>query len=118
MAARPIRRMLELLGIIERGRFAEACDEALAVALERLETLPKGQGKAVIVMTIEIAAQKDMIQVTPKVVSKLPDDKAFGGTPFWIYEGQISTQHPNQMDMLDEPRPVRGAPSEPAHERA
>lgn len=117
MPAKPIRKMFQLLGLIERNRFEQACDEALANAIETLENLPKQQGKAVITMQIEVSVQKEMINVLPKITVKLPEDKAFSGTPFWIYEGAISTQHPNQMDML-EPREVAPARAEPAHERA
>ncbi len=116
--SKPIRKLFQLLGLIERGRFDEAADEALAKAIETLEALPKQQGKAVIVMTIEISCQKEMINVLPKIQLKLPEDKAFSGTPFWIADGELSTQHPNQLDMLGEPREVRGAPTEPARERA
>ncbi|MFC3693097.1 hypothetical protein [Chenggangzhangella methanolivorans] len=115
--AKTIRKFFQLLGLIERNRFEQACDEALAKSIEALQVAPEGKGKATITLTVEIAVQKEMINVVPKIVVKLPDDKAFRGTPFFLWEGEITTQHPNQMDML-EPREVGASRHEPAHERA
>lgn len=117
MAARPIRNLLQLLGLVERGDFAVACNEHLTKALETLSEQPKGEGKATITITLEIVSKKGLTNVTPKVASKLPEGQTFGSTPFWIVEDGLSTQHPDQMDMLA-PRPVDGRREEPAHERA
>lgn len=117
MAARTIRKLFQLLGMIERNRFEQACDEGLEKCLEALAVAPEGKGKAQIILTIDIAMQKEMLQVVPKIVLKVPDDKVFRGTPFFLWNGEISTQHPDQMDML-ELREVNAPRSEPAHERA
>ncbi|RXF72083.1 hypothetical protein [Hansschlegelia zhihuaiae] len=117
MSARPIHNLLQLLGLIERGDFAHACNEHLTKSLQTLSDQPKGEGKATITITLEIVSKKGLTNVTPKIASKLPEGQSFGSTPFWIVEDGLSTQHPNQLDML-EPREVRPARSEPATDRA
>lgn len=105
MAARPIRKLFEVMGLLDRGRFAEACDEGLEKALTTLASLPGEKGKATLTVTLDIAYDKGRIDVLPGFKAKLPDNLAFGRTPFWEYEGALSTQHPSQMDMF-----IRGAP--------
>lgn len=109
MTDRPIRRFTELLGLLDRGQFEEACDRALADALGALEALPKEKGTATLTIELQVAYDSGRIDVQPKLKSKLPDDKAFGRTPFWAYEGAFSTQHPSQMDIFA--REVAPAPA-------
>lgn len=112
MTARPIRRMTELLGLLDRGNFERACDEALGDALQTLEALPKEQGTAKITIELTIAYDSGRVDVQPVLKSKLPEGQAFGRTPLWVADGTLSTQHPNQTDMF-----VREA-EKPAAERA
>lgn len=100
MTARPIRRLTELLGLLDGGKFERACDEALADALATLEALPKEQGTAEIILTLKIAYDSGRVDVQPVLKSKLPEGQAFGRTPLWVAEGALSTQHPNQMDIF------------------
>lgn len=104
MSTRPIRKFDGLLGTVNRGRFAEKCDEHLAHALEVLEALPDEKGTATITVTMTIVYDSGRIDVKPAVKSKLPEEKAFSPTPFWAFEGGLSVQHPSQMDMFGGPR--------------
>ncbi len=113
MTARPIRRFTELLGLLDRGLFEEACDRALAEALVALEALPKEKGTATLTIELTVAYDAGRIDVQPKIKARLPDDKAFGRTPFWAYDGAFSTQHPSQMDIFArEVEPARAAKSQ------
>lgn len=100
MSQPTIRRFTDMLGLLDRGRFAQARDEALAEALTTLEELPSEQGKATITVQVAIAYQNGRLDLTPSVKSKLPEGKGFGATPFWAYEGALSIQHPSQLDMF------------------
>ena len=97
---RAIRKFDETLGLLSRGTFAEKCDEHLTHALETLEALPGERGTAVITVTLTLNYDSGRIDIKPGVKSKLPEEKAFTGTPFWVFEGGISTQHPSQQDMF------------------
>ncbi|VTZ24052.1 hypothetical protein MPC1_16100002 [Methylocella tundrae] len=44
------------------------------------------------------------LEIKPSIKSKLPEEKAFSGTPFWTHEGALSVQHPSQIDMFAGPR--------------
>lgn len=99
MTDRPIRKFLEAVGLLNRGKFSERLDEELAEAIRTLEAQPNDQGKATITLTISLAYQGGMLQMTPTVKAKLPEGQGFGATPFWTVEGALSTQHPNQIDM-------------------
>lgn len=102
---RPIRKFTEMLGLLDRGEFAAKCDEALATALQTLEALPKGSGKATITVTINVAYDSGRLDIHPVIKSKLPE-AGFGRTPFWSYDGALSTQHPSQIDMFAAPAPA------------
>lgn len=100
MSARPIRRFVDMLGMLNRGRFVEKCDEHLAAALETLEALPSEKGAATITLTVTIGFDSGRVEIRPQVKSKLPEEKAFSGTPFWTADGGLSVQHPSQTDMF------------------
>lgn len=99
-----VRRFTDLLGVLNRGRFTEKCDQHLASMMEQLEALPEQKGKATLTVTIEVAYQEGRLEVRPAVKSKLPEEKGFTGTPFWSVGGGFSVQHPSQSDMFAGPR--------------
>lgn len=109
MTARPVRRITELLGLLDRGNFETACDLALTDALQTLEALPKEQGTAKLTIELTIAFDKGRVDIQPVLKSKLPEGQAFGRTPMWVTDGMLSTQHPSQMDIF-----VRETDSPPA----
>lgn len=101
---RTIRSFAEMIGLLNQGRFAEKCDEHLTGALETLAALPGEKGTATLTLTITFNYDSGRIDIKPAVKSKLPEEKAFGGTPFWTYEGGLSVQHPSQIDLFAGPR--------------
>lgn len=103
-----IRRFVDLIEQAGRGRLSEHLDENLATAVEALEALPDGAGgAATITLTVTLKAQGDLVNVVPTVKTKLPEGKAIATTPFWLDDGALSVQHPNQTDMFTGPKPVR-----------
>ncbi len=104
MSQAVVRRFTDLVGVLNRGRFAEKCDEHLVDLMEKLEALPDQKGKATLTVTVEVAYQEGRIDVRPAVKSKLPEEKGFTATPFWSAGGGFSVQHPSQSDMFAGPR--------------
>jgi hypothetical protein len=97
---RPIRKFAEVLGLLDNGKFEQACDAALTEALHTLEALPKESGTAEVTVTIKIAYDSGRVDIQPLLKSKLPEGQAFGRTPMWVSGGALSTQHPSQTDMF------------------
>lgn len=107
MNDRPIRKFIEVIGLLNRGKFSERLDQEMAEAIRTLEVQPNDQGKATITVTVELAYQGGMLQMTPKVKAKLPEGQGFNATPFWTVDGDaLSVQHPNQMDMWTREAPA------------
>lgn len=103
---RVVRRFSEVLSLIDRGRFEQSLNEAMREAVEAIRAQPGEKGKATITLEIGIAAQGDMMQVSPKLKVKLPEGDTFTPLVLWDYEGGFSLQHPSQIDMFA-PRPAR-----------
>lgn len=104
MTVKPIHSLADMLPILNRGKFSEKCDEHLAKALETLEALPSERGTATLTLNIVIAYDGGRVDIRPAIKSKLPEDKAFGETPFWTVDHGLSVQHPSQLDMAFGPR--------------
>lgn len=100
MSNRPIRRFVDMLGLLNRGRFVEKLDDKLAEAMTELENVPGEKGSATITLTITINSEGGRIDIKPNVKSKLPEEKGFNSTPFWAVDGALSVQHPSQTDMF------------------
>jgi hypothetical protein len=110
--ARNIRNFDQLIGLLNRGRFAEKCDEELERVMAALKEMPKEKGKAKITVEITVACDSGRIDVTPVVKSKLPETGTFSATPFWEADGALSVEHPNQKDMFAGPRTASTAQTE------
>lgn len=102
MSIKLIRRALELLPLLNRGRFIERLDEAIGEAVESLEQRDKGS--ATVTITLTFAQIGDRLDIKPSVKAKLPEAEPFSATPFWTIDGQLSVQHPSQVDMFAGPR--------------
>lgn len=97
---RPMRRFTDLIGLLARGRFVEKCDEHLAKTIEALSALPDRKGTATISISLIVTFLDGRVDVTPRITSKLPEEKGFNATPFWALDGGLSVQHPSQADMF------------------
>lgn len=63
--ARTIRNLGELIGLLNRGRFVEKCNEELERVMMALEDLPEQKGKAKITLEITIARQQELVNIPP-----------------------------------------------------
>ena len=100
-----VRTYADLVGFLARGRFAERCNSHLEDALAALEQQPDGNGTVTLTVTMTIKCQDGRLDVAGTVKSKLPEEKGFPATPFWLVDGGFSVQHPSQADMFG-PREV------------
>ncbi len=107
MSSPLIRRFVGMLELLNRGRFIEKCDDHLEEALNVLGALPSEKGTVTITITLQIAFDSGRVEIKPAIKSKLPEEKAFSGTPFWTHEGALSVQHPSQIDLFAGPREAR-----------
>jgi len=110
--SRVMRTFREMIGLLSRGDFSSHLDEKLNEAVAALEECPADKCRAEITVKITLDYELGRIDVKAEAKSKLPDTAKFMKTPFWAIDGQLSLEHPNQIDMF--PRPV----SEPAADRA
>jgi len=107
MSSPVIRRFVGMLELLNRGRFIEKCDEHLQEAIRALDALPNEKGSVTMTVGITLTYESGRLEIKPSIKSKLPEEKAFSGTPFWTHDGALSVQHPSQIDMFAGPRDAR-----------
>lgn len=110
---RLIRRFSEVLGMIDRGKLEASLNEALRESLETIRAQPGEKGKATITLTVEVAAQGEMVQLKPKLTVKLPEGGGYAPLVLWDHEGALTAQHPNQLSMFTGPREAPAAEEAP-----
>jgi hypothetical protein len=103
--SRVLRSFREMLGLLSRGDFSRHCDKLLNEAIDALEDSPADKCKAEITVKITLDYELGRVDIKADAKSKLPDTVKFMKTPFWTIDGQLSVEHPNQIDMF----PARGA---------
>lgn len=95
-----IRSFRQMLGLASRGDFTRQLDEEMQACIEALEAMPGDKGKATMTITVDYLYELGRIDVEVKVKTKLPETKKFMRTPFFVHEGLLSVEHPNQIDMF------------------
>lgn len=103
--SRVLRTFREMLGLLSRGEFSRHLDEKMDEAIQALEACPSDKCKAEITVKITFEYELGRIDVKGETKVKLPDTAKFMKTPFWSIDGQLSVEHPNQIDMF----PARSA---------
>jgi hypothetical protein len=104
--SRLLRSFREMLGLVSRGDFSRHLDGQLNEALAALENCPADKCKAEIAVKITLEYELGRIDIKTESKMKLPETAKFMKTPFWVIDGQLSTEHPNQIDMFS-PRATR-----------
>jgi hypothetical protein len=98
--SRLLRSFTQMVGLLSRGDFGRHLDEQMAEAIEALETCPADKCKAEITVKIVFDYELGRIDVKGESKVKLPETARFMKTPFWAIEGQLSVEHPSQIDMF------------------
>jgi len=112
--SRVLRTFREMMGLLSRGDFSRHCDQLMNEAIDALEASPADKCKAEITIKVTLEYELGRIDIKADAKSKLPDTVKFMKTPFWAIDGQLSVEHPNQIDMF----PARTASQEPDDEAA
>ena len=112
--SRTLRSFREMLGLLSRGEFSRRLDLELTNVVDALEQMPADKGKAVVTVQITFNYELGRVDIDPTVKVKLPETAKFMKTPFWTHEGQLSLEHPNQIDMFS----ARSVGDKPATEDA
>lgn len=113
--SRMLRTFREMIGLVSRGDFSRHLDEKMEEALLALEECPADKCKAEITVKVVLEYELGRIDIKPEVKVKLPDTAKFVKTPFWVIDGQLSVEHPSQIDMFaTRAVPVRGDDDEDA----
>ena len=102
--SRMLRSFREMLGLVSRGDYSRHCDKLMTEALEALEACPADKCKAELTLKITFEYELGRIDIKAEAKSKLPETVKFMKTPFWVVDGQLSVEHPNQIDMFPAPR--------------
>jgi hypothetical protein len=110
--SRVLRTFREMLGLLSRGDFSRHCDKLLNEAILAVEECPADKCKAEITIKITLDYELGRIDIKADAKSKLPDTVKFMKTPFWTIDGQLSVEHPNQIDMFRAPRAAASRDSE------
>lgn len=97
---RMLRTFRELIGLLSRGDFARHLDSQMEQAIAALEECPADKCKAEITVKITLDYELGRIDVKGESKVKLPDTVKFMKTPFWAVDGQLSVEHPSQIDMF------------------
>lgn len=98
--SRMLRTFREMIGLMSRGDFSRHLDEKLGEALTALEACPADKCKAEITVKVTLEYELGRIDLKGEAKSKLPETAKFMKTPFWVVDGQLSLEHPNQIDMF------------------
>jgi len=112
--SRVLRTFREMIGLLSRGDFSQHLDRQMTEAVDALEACPADKCKAEITVKITLEYELGRIDVKADAKSKLPDIVKFMKTPFWAIDGQLSVEHPNQIDMF----PARNTAPEPVDAEA
>lgn len=101
-----IRDFLKAVGLMHRGKVKEKLDAELAKVLDAVDQHPEEAASGTVLLSVTVRKMGDRLDLLPKIETKLPKDKAFGPAAFWLVDGALSLQHPDQDDMFA-PREVR-----------
>ncbi|RWO90898.1 hypothetical protein [Mesorhizobium sp.] len=113
-----LRSFRAMLGLLSRGDVSRRLDEQLNEAIQALEACPADKCKAEITVKITLDYELGRIDVKAETKSKLPETVKFMKTPFWTIDGELSVEHPNQIDMFPPRAAGRVAPAEDEDDEA
>lgn len=98
-----MRTFRQMIGTLSRGEFDRKLNEQLEEIVSCLENQPADKCKAELNLKIVFNYELGRVDIDCSSKLKLPDDAKYQKTPFWIHDGDLSTQHPNQIDMFVRP---------------
>lgn len=111
--ARLIRNFLQLAGLMHRGKVEQKLNSELARLINAVEEHPDEKASGQVGIFLTVTKLGDRYDIKPSVQTKLPKEKDFTGSTFWVIDGALSLEHPDQADMFN-PRAVPASDRETA----
>lgn len=117
-----IRDAKTLFGMLESGKLNEELSSTLQETQRALQELvdaqPNRSFSAVVKLELKLTAKGEMIEFNAKIPPvKLPELPRRSSVFFMTDDGNISTEHPQQLDMIGGPREIdhnRGSLTRPS----
>ena len=97
-----IRDSLQVIGMLERGVVAGELSDAIEKTLQILQDAAGGKGKATgsVTLKLDFTVQGSNVEIEPAITTKHPKVKRPRTFLFVTADGALSTEHPQQLDML------------------
>lgn len=105
-----IRDSQTIIGVLEDGEaaaaFSREITETLAALKEQAGDRPKAKAKGAVTLRLDIEVEGGAATITADIASKRPRPVR-GASFFWVLDdGSLTTEHPRQMNLLDQVRDV------------
>ncbi|NTJ46548.1 hypothetical protein G6K93_05910 [Agrobacterium rhizogenes] len=108
-----IRDAKTLLTMLESGKVNEDLSTALTSTIKALYDMaidnPRGTFKSRVSLHLDLVVEDggEMVEINPKIpIPKLPELKRRTTVYFTTDDGGLSTEHPQQMDLIGGPREI------------
>ncbi|PWE57639.1 hypothetical protein DEM27_00025 [Metarhizobium album] len=108
-----IRDAKILLTMLESGKVNEDLTATLTSTIKALVDMsrdnPRGTFKSTVTLQLNLVVEDggEMVEINPKIPTpKLPELKRRTTVYFTTDDGGLSTEHPQQMDMIGGPREI------------
>ena len=97
-----------VLAMLEGGAFATKFRAEMSKVVKTLSDLSgeKGTASGSMTMKLKFVMKGQTVEITPELASKLPAEKSMPETLFVTRSGELSDEHPRQMNMF--PRTLDG----------
>lgn len=97
-----LRDVLMTLGMLERGEVTQRVETELRQTLKRLYELagPKGKAKGSVNINLGLTVEGHTVTINATVVSKTPKEQGASTLLFVNEEGDMLTEHPQQIPMF------------------
>lgn len=106
--AKKIKDGPTILGLLDRGelmaKFVNLNEETLRKLREQAG--PKGKAKGSITLKLNMEVQGSSVQIESVLEAKTPKEKGSTTMMFVTDQGELSTEHPEQLGMFDGPRDI------------
>jgi hypothetical protein len=93
-----LKSLPEILGHLERGDFAKDTVTAITDVLTALHELDGGNGS--VTLKLKFKAKGAMTSIVTSIDTSIPKRERKTSTAFITASGQLSLQHPDQVDMF------------------
>lgn len=94
-----------LLGTLERGQLVQDFQTAINEVMTKLAVLgERGKAKGSVTLKLDFTVEDSITEIKAKIDKKTPEGDRAKTVLFVTPDGQLSTDHPKQIDMFAGPR--------------